>query len=573
MKKQLFSLLLALAVLTGMLSGCGSNSSSSASVPSSAETPEETPTIAVAEEGSAEESTEEASETVPEEPAIVIEYPLTDEVETITYWTSYPGLYSNIAEDWNSTICFPVMEEKIGIKLSVTCVSFMAESEQYGLMIASGEFPDFLQTNYYTGGLLQAYNDDVVLDLTDLLDENAPNYVAYLDGLDAATQELLLEENKSLAVYTLYDDVYTTRGMVTRNDWLEELDLEAPATLDDFTDMLYAFKNAYDCDYTYRVSEDGGITWLNDAFNTYIVGADASDFPIYLEDGNIICTYTADTYRAYLEWFAQLYADGIVHPDFYTMDSMDQSSRYQAIVSGNIGVWEENAFSINDWQGYTDNADLLEAVALRNICDEDNVNNWGEIPVYANEQGFSITTTCENPELVLQFFNYFFTEEGSNLANYGVEGVTYTGIENGVPQWTDLIAANPDGFSADNALYAYSLNKSLVPYYSVQAKLWNCYADNAVAAAELWSDVSNTTTEHDVPYGAGLTANESNEISSIANDVMTYANEVILNFMTGAQPITDDTWNSYIAVLEDFGLQTVVDTYQNAYDEYVNGER
>lgn len=584
MKKKLLALLCVLALVLGLLAGCGADGASAeesvvavseAVEPEvqaeTAEVPEEEPDP-TADEPVSEESVEETVEEIPEEPAVVIEYPLVEEPVTVTYWCSYPGLYSSIAADWNTTICFPVMAEKIGINMSVTCVSFMGESEQYNLMIASGEWPDFIQTTYYPGGLIQAYNDDVILDLTDMLEENAPDYMRYVSQLDSDTLEVMDENGMNLAVYSLYDEVYTTRGMVARGDWLEELGLEVPTTLGAFTDMLYKMNSEYGSDYTYRVSEDGGITFLDDAFETEIVGIDGTEFPVYLDGDTIVSTYAADGYRDYLSWFAELYADGIFHQDFYSENSMDQAARYQNIVNGEIGVWEENAFSINDWQGYTSDPELLTAKAMGTIRGEDGIDNWTAIPVYAMEAGYSITTTCEDPALVLKFFNYFFTEEGMALANYGVEGETYTGIVDGKVQWTELIAANPD-FSADNALNAYSLNKTLVPYYCDNDKLWNVYADNAVEAAQVWSDTSRCTWEHDIPAGASLTTEESNAISTMATDIMTYANEALMAFMTGAQPVNDETWAAFQDALAGFGMEEVVAAYQTAYDEYVAGER
>lgn len=38
------------------------------------------------------------------------------------------------------------------------------------------------------------------------------------------------------------------------------------------------------------------------------------------------------------------------------------------------------------------------------------------------DNSWSITTACHDPELALQYMDYFFTDEGSTLCNYGVEG-------------------------------------------------------------------------------------------------------------------------------------------------------
>ena len=56
-----------------------------------------------------------------------------------------------------------------------------------------------------------------------------------------------------------------------------------------------------------------------------------------------------------------------------------------------------------------------------------------------------ITTACQYPEIAIQWMDYRYTEEGSTLANWGVEGVSFEYDENGNKQYTDLIVNNPEG--------------------------------------------------------------------------------------------------------------------------------
>ena len=44
--------------------------------------------------------------------------------------------------------------------------------------------------------------------------------------------------------------------------------------------------------------------------------------------------------------------------------------------------------------------------------------DWGNEMTYVDKQAaYSISANCENPELALEFLNYFFTEEGSQTNN------------------------------------------------------------------------------------------------------------------------------------------------------------
>lgn len=50
---------------------------------------------------------------------------------------------------------------------------------------------------------------------------------------------------------------------------------------------------------------------------------------------------------------------------------------------------------------------------------------------------------------------------GRNLANWGVEGVTYEVDANGNKQYTDLIVNNPEGMTATLAQFRYMLQNTV----------------------------------------------------------------------------------------------------------------
>lgn len=48
----------------------------------------------------------------------------------------------------------------------------------------------------------------------------------------------------------------------------------------------------------------------------------------------------------------------------------------------------------------------------------------------------SISTKCEDPDLLIKALDWCFTEPGINLCNYGIEGVSYDLDENGNAVWS-----------------------------------------------------------------------------------------------------------------------------------------
>ena len=54
---------------------------------------------------------------------------------------------------------------------------------------------------------------------------------------------------------------------------------------------------------------------------------------------------------------------------------------------------------------------------------------------------------------------------------------------------------------------------------------------------------------------------------------MSYVSTEILSFMIGQNELNDESWANYVATLESMGIHDVLAVYQNAYDEYLAGER
>ena len=88
---------------------------------------------------------------------------------------------------------------------------------------------------------------------------------------------------------------------------------------------------------------------------------------------------------------------------------------------------------------------------------KDDILHFGlDVDNAAANMSVSVSTACEDVELVVRFFNYFFTEEGSLLANYGTEGFTFTYNDRGDPVYTEVITNNPQGMTMDVALALYT---------------------------------------------------------------------------------------------------------------------
>ena len=130
-----------------------------------------------------------------------------------------------------------------GIQFEWECPASNAAAERLTLILTSQEYPDIISTTTgsgakYPGGLELAVDDGVFIDLKAMVEELAPNYWAYLSGNPIALRDAMTDKGYLPAIYEVTQkDTDLTVGLwsnVTRADWLEDLNLPVPETIDEW---------------------------------------------------------------------------------------------------------------------------------------------------------------------------------------------------------------------------------------------------------------------------------------------------------------------------------------------------
>ena len=158
-RKRIVALLLCLCLVLALCAACGSNGGTAASsvaasdetaaaAASAAEAPAEPEAAAapeaVEEPGSAAEASAEEPEAEPEPTLEPIEYPLFDEPHTYTIWLGTAPDLNDVVKNMEEFVIFRELEKVTNVTWEPTMVSFMAESEQFQLMLAGGDFTDVI---------------------------------------------------------------------------------------------------------------------------------------------------------------------------------------------------------------------------------------------------------------------------------------------------------------------------------------------------------------------------------------------------------------------------------------------
>jgi len=135
-----------------------------------------------------------------------------------------------------------------------------------------------------------------------------------------------------------------------------------------------------------------------------------------------------------------------------------------------------------------------------------------------------------------------------------------------VPRRTAILLKRivPDGMGMEAALGTYICwSGGNNPSAASDAYFGKFVGEKTVDAAtkvsvyspeEIWGSFSYTTEE-------------AERLAEVSNDIDTYINTTVANWIAGTESI-EDGWNAYVAKINELGLEEYIAIYQAAYDRY-----
>ncbi len=559
MKK--LSLSLVALLLLGIFSGCNGTSGSSVAASTDASTtatasPAASETISTEQPSSNApssdlESTEESQ--AASEPE---DYTLTDTTETLSLWYPAAGTFQSMI-DYSDHARLKATEELTNVHIELQLSATETATETLNLMAASGDYPDMIQNpNMLTGGVTAAVENEMLIPLNDLYEEFMPHYKAIRESLEAYEKDSKLEDGTIPMAYTFYEEGYGINlGPVIRQDWLDDLGLDAPVTYDDYHNVLTAFKNEKDADAVLWIPYTGSVSG-------YLAAGFGTGSGMLYKDGEVLYGPITDEYKDFLAMMKTWYSEGLIYTDFATYTSSEQYPPDELISHNRTGIFYSTAAMMTEFEGKSTDGSMTLVAIPDAVQAEGNQNHVCHNYSLVLGMGTGISTTCKNPELAAKWLDFQYTRAGYLLNNYGEEGISYTLDENGNPQFTELVTNNPDGLPLPIAIEKYACMNG--PFVIDYTRMYAGYTDAQKEASEIWSATSdNEWMVDNIP----LETEESTEYNSASNEVSTYAQAQIAKFIMGEVDL-EAGWDEYVETCQSLGTQTMIDIYTDAVARY-----
>ena len=527
--------------------------------------------------------------------ASLVSFAVAEEPVEITYFRQ--ELNRNAAAYYSETAWFQELENRLNIKLTILGP---ASSDDYNTavnaMLVSGEYPDLLYFDWtqYSGGAMAGVEDGVIVPISEIPEykEKVPNWFKVIEENDEV-RRAVTQDDGSIVTFCHWEPNIARSaywGYAIRKDWLDRLGLAVPTTVDEAYAVLKAFKEQdangngdpndeipFSCCNWWGTAHPGFDT-LAAAFslkvNVMYRDPQAGKITYWTEYNN------GENFKAYVETMRKWYEEGLIDEEFVSQKYDGWTAKITGDKVGmffcfpdSVGSWEDSIKQTlkDNAYGNPDDVCIYGLVPLKGIdgvpytYDNDNamVSFAG-----ANQPTVITTAAVKNGhiEKCLELLNYLYSEEGSELNNWGVEGVSYTKDADGTHHWTEAVTNDPDYGMAD-AVFKYALPTLGGWPKAMSYEAWGSM--NLVVPDQITThkNYALSDTILDIPSFA-LNAEEQETYSRIITDVNTAVSEVYLSVITGKKDVAE--LDALLAQVKSMGIGDAVAAYQSAYDRYMN---
>ncbi len=442
------------------------------------------------------------------------------------------------------------IEKATNTKITMEWQSADSYQERIASKLATNQLPDIIGR---VPDLNYVKNQEAAYPIEGLLKEYAPDYV------NALTDTLLLEttDTETGAIYTMSSireipDGYT---YMIRTDWLERVGKEVPTTWDEFVDVLRAFKKQDangDGDPNNEIPLACDITHLRYAFG--INGR----YNFCIEDGVYKPVAYHSNYKAYCQAMQELYAEGLLDKEYATRDVW--SSLLTAMDSNMVGCTIHFAERAK-----------LDTEALREAGFDGQFEGMAPITGPYGHKGlesqaggifnFCISADVDEKRAIelVRFLNFFYTEEGIRLMNYGVEGKHYDMAE-GKPavkkEYADFQLARKEGLIFQPMNFLWTTDSYM------QMVMGGLTVDQLTETQKIYYDALMLNQNVHIDKCPGLTTEAWNDMK---NDVEPAFKKFEANVVCGN--ISMDNFDAELEKINKLGLKEIAEEAAAAYED------
>ena len=455
---------------------------------------------------------------------------------------------------------------------------------------ASGEnLPDVVSHRYDDIKLNEVYNNGVIISIDDY---EHPNFDEFLEEVPYLRIANGSADGKLLRFCEVFFNVsHITNGLNVRKDWLTELGMELPTTTEELREAVQAFQ---DNDMNGDGAPNEQLAFTDWKTMNYVLATafgvqkmtDAKNSWCYTDDGKVYNSMVTDEAKAYCEYIASLYSQGLIWENFLNYTNDDYSAfKLANRYAGSCGRNWDGVLLPTEMNGYGLTCENTPIIPITDGTREP----ASVITNYAGSGGIMFTRDCDAPDRCVAFWDYFYTVEGHQLRYYGEvapggdyyvkddSAHTALGLEPEVRNMIPTDKYNEESATMPDLRSSLGINQPMFPSASISGPGIVVAEYYLTFTPEICGD--SARLEYMVPIYEWHLENGTYELSMIAAneeqakvisdhaDLFAYMDEQIKAFQSCVRDMSE--WDDFVATCESMGLAEVTAVQQVRYDGYL----
>lgn len=530
------------------------------------------------------EDKEEIKQVEEEENTILPYYEMTgndaDEDITIT-WCIFAGKDEYYQYYWKEMKGLQKIQENTGVQ-----IDFQVKTgyEDYLPMFTAKRYPDVITAKnleQYRGRLAGMYEDGISVRLNEYMNEGwMPNFTEIVETYPEIARDLKLDDGSYTFVASLYDVnnendrmASSQYGLAIRKDWLDNLGYGIPTNMDEWHNVLVAFKN--NDPNGNGIADEEPVCMAASGWKYFLSAYGIDDDPCIQMDasGNetVVYGFVTDAYRQWLTQMNQWNNEGLI----YNMFENTSLEKRQERVTGNYaGAWKGDADHFDEEDAGSYISLLREMVPDAEFAAVPWVKTAdGYQWCFSDITSFSRDTTVITDNAVnngtdqaaAYIIDYMLGEEGSSLLTWGIEGESYDEV-NGEKQLADDMTEMVEfhGQSLQKRYtYADPITVMLPQFGEVSEYILSNKSEGYVDACKTWSQGD---TSFKISSACQLSVEQQKEVDKVTEGMKEYISKMRMKFIQGSAPLEE--YDAYVSQVKAMGGDSYAQIWQEAYDNY-----
>jgi putative aldouronate transport system substrate-binding protein len=468
-----------------------------------------------------------------------------------------------LAPNYNEMAIVQQLEEMTNVHIEWNNIPGDGYQEKKNLMLASGDLPDaFYKAEFTDQDIVKYGQSGALIPLEELIEEYAPNIQKLFErrpeiksmvtAPDGHIYSLPRAEEMGLSSVPNFHSINKT--------WLDKLGLEVPSTLEEYHEVLKAFKekdpngNGKQDEIPLSFMYNFWTGNFGDMFGSFNM-PDNVDHRI-VRDGKVIFTAAQPEYKEAIEYYHKWVKEGLIDQESFTQDATQYLAKGKT-EDPTLGsyIWWETEEVVGPER--KDDYVLLPPLEGPNGDIVVGRSNYSEY-----ERGaFVITSSNKHPEITMRWVDQLYEPKMSAQISWGPIGEIYEEDENGMLVNKEL----PEGTAMGELRQKVAPNGPT----AVLREDFGTVVDMEPRAKERLDHIKNIYApyleEENYPQ-IFFSPEELDTINQIEVEIKEFVNQKQAHWLMEGG--IEKEWDDYLKQLNDMGLEQLMEIYQEGLDRF-----